>query len=224
MSAPSDDEPLEADSPTSTIETPPATLDDLFRDLLLTFLYVIPLIGGEAVGVWLSWNAAGRLGVTVFALLVSLAWGAYRVRGGRAPISGWRAKLDLLVLAAGSAIAHLGVVAQFTGFALAWVFADPITGYDLLTYGMLVAGVGGVGIVYGMQVGASGSPTGPGGSLKYNPESRRFAVFFAVFGFPAWAVLSLPIGIVIYGSGILGLLVVGGVQIVRRVLKCLPWA
>src|SRR5437588_2147142 len=85
-------------------------------------------------------------------------------------MTGWRAKLDWCLMMVGGVVASVGLFAQLAGFALAFLFGDPITGDLLLSRGFWVAGLGGAGLVYGMQVDAGGSVAYPGGPVTYTPN------------------------------------------------------
>src|SRR5438874_40241 len=135
-------------------------------------------------------------------------------------MTGWRAKLDWCLMMIGGVVASVGLFAQLAGFALAFLFGDPITGDLLLSRGFWVAGLGGAGLVYGMQVDAGGSVAYPGGPVTYTPSKRRRpAALFAVVGTPLWGVLSLPLGIIFYGVLLVGLCVMGCVCVLRRTAK-----
>jgi hypothetical protein len=115
---------------------------------------------------------------------------------------------------------HVGLLMQVTGFFFAFASDNPILGDRLLNAGFCVAGLGGAGLVYGMQVGAGGSVPYPGGPWSYTPPERRWpTAVFAVAGTPLWGVLSLPLALLLYLLAGIGWAVVG----VHRVLRlCRP--
>jgi hypothetical protein len=124
-------------------------------------------------------------------------------------MAGWRDRLDWWAAMTGVLVANVGVFTQAAGFAVAFLFGDPITGYRLLMGGFWVAGLGGAGLAYAMLVDAGGSAEHPWGLVTYHPPGRRWpAALVAVLGTPFWAVLSLPVGILLYGVLMAGL---GGV-------------
>jgi hypothetical protein len=136
-------------------------------------------------------------------------------------MTGWRARLDWIVMVVGAVIAHVSLFAQLAGFAFAFLFDDPITGDLLLDYGFWVAGLGGAGLVYGLAVDAGGSVAYPGGPLTYTPPKRRWPVaLYALAGTPLWAGLSLPLGIMCYGVLLVGFCVIGCLRVLRLIRHC----
>jgi hypothetical protein len=134
----------------------------------------------------------------------------------------WRRRLDWSVMTAGGIVAHAGVFTQAAGFAVAFLFGDPLTGYQLLMGGFWVAGLGGAGLAYGMTVEAGGSREHPWDPVTYHPPRRRWpAALLAVLGTPLWAVLSLPAGILLYGVLVVGLCTIGGLRAFHLARRCL---
>lgn len=124
-----------------------------------------------------------------------------------------RTKLDWCVVMVGGVAASTGLLAQVAGFALAFLFDDPITGDLLLDRGFWVAGLGGAGLVYGMLVGAS-TP----------PKDRWLAALLAVGGTPLWGVLSLPLVLmpfILFGLIPVVLCVERGLRVLRRTGLCI---
>jgi hypothetical protein len=138
----------------------------------------------------------------------------------------WPARIDLGVQFVGAAVASLAAAAQLAGLVLGLSDGDPITGDRLFAAGFWVAGVGGAGVAYGLQVRAGGSVPHPGGPLTYMPPARRWpATLWAACGIPLWAVLSLPLAALLYGGLIVGIPIVGCVKLVglvkaRRTRRC----
>jgi hypothetical protein len=129
----------------------------------------------------------------------------------------WPARADLAVQVAGGVVATLGAAAQAVGLALGLGAGNPVLGERLLTAGFWAGGIGGAGLVYGIGVGAGGSVSYPGGPLGYTPPARRWpSILWAACGIPLWAVLSLPLAVLLYGILAVGGLVVGCVWLVRR--------
>lgn len=135
-------------------------------------------------------------------------------------MNGWQARVDRCVMWLGTVVANVGVLAQFAGFALAFVLDDPISGYAWIQRGWWIAGLGGAGIVYGIKADAGGSVEYPGGPVTYHPPACRWpAAIGALIGVPMWGVLSFPIGIMLYGTLIVGGCALGCVrafQLARR--------
>jgi hypothetical protein len=128
----------------------------------------------------------------------------------------WRARLDLCVMLLGGIVAHVGLVAQVGGFVLAFLLGDPITGYRWLTHGFWIAGLGGAGMVYGMNVDAGTPGRYEGGRVTYERPARRWvAALWSIALTPLWGVLSLPLGLLFYTILIVGGLVFGAVELVR---------
>ena len=114
-------------------------------------------------------------------------------------------KFDAVVSWLGFGVGNLGFLVQVAGLAITFVFDRPIIGYQCLTAGFWIAGLGGAGIAYGLQVDAGGSVKQQGGPWTYEPPKSRWpAAVWSIGLFPVWAVLSLPLGILIYGGLILG--------------------
>lgn len=131
-------------------------------------------------------------------------------------LAGWRARIDCWVRLAGILVANLGLAAQAGGFVLAYLLEDPISGYAWLERGFWLAGIGGAGMAYGAQVDAGGSVKVQCGPVTYEPPARRWpAALSAIFGIPIWAVLSLPIGILLYGILAAGAVILGAIQLAR---------
>jgi len=131
----------------------------------------------------------------------------------------WPARADLTVQVAGGAVASVGAAVQLVGLVLGLGAGDPILGTWLLSAGFWAGGVGGAGLVYGLLVGAGDSVPCPGGPLTYTPPARRWpSVVWAICGTPLWAVLSLPLAVLLYGALVEGGVVVGCVRLARRTL------
>src|SRR4051812_6800115 len=90
------------------------------------------------------------------------------------PRAGRYARLDRWIRAAGVVVLHVGMVGQLAGFLFVFALGDPIFGDWLLNAGFWVAGWGGAGLVYGMQVDAGGSVPYPGGPWSYTQPERRW--------------------------------------------------
>jgi hypothetical protein len=136
----------------------------------------------------------------------------------RDSLTTWRAKLDWWVKVAGILVVNAGLAAQAAGFTLAFLGGDPIAGDAWLGRGFWLAGLGGAGLAYAIQVDAGGSVKQRGGTLTYEPPERRWpAALWSIVGTPVWAVLSLPLGILLYGILAVGLLVFGCLGLVRLI-------
>src|SRR3954465_3897730 len=93
--------------------------------------------------------------------------------GNLEALRGWRGRFDVGVKVTGIVLAHAGIVAQVAGFALAFLWAEPTTGEAWLEGGFGLAGLGGAGIVYGIEVDAGGSIKKMGGPFTYELLARR---------------------------------------------------
>lgn len=134
----------------------------------------------------------------------------------RDALTTWRARLDSSVKFAGILVVHAGLAAWAAGFALAYLGDDPIAGNAWLGRGFLLAGLGGAGLAYAVQVDAGGSVKQQGGTPTYEPPERRWpAALWALAGIPLWGVLSLPLGALLYGVLVAGLLGIGCIKLVR---------
>jgi hypothetical protein len=135
-------------------------------------------------------------------------------------MTGWRAKLDQCIMAAGMIVASAGFLAQVAGFALTFLFDMPIEGEVWLVRGTWLAGFGGAGLYYGIKVDTGGSMRYPGGPVTYEPPARRWPIALIAIGLtPLWGVLSLPIGIMFYGVLLIAGPVYGVMWLVQRLRR-----
>jgi hypothetical protein len=106
----------------------------------------------------------------------------------------WRNRLDWSIMVTGTAIAHVGVVTMLAGFALAFLFRDPIAGLLYLERGFWLAGLGGAGFVYWFAIDWSESAHLPTNPKTHTLLKRRWpAVLAAIIGTPVWGALSIPL-------------------------------
>jgi hypothetical protein len=139
-------------------------------------------------------------------------------------MNNWRGRIDTCVFGLGGLIATVGVFAQFAGFGFTYLGDDPISGELLLLRGFWIAGLGGAGLYYGVQVGAGGSVAYPGGPVTFEPSARRWSTALIAIGLiPIWSVLSLPLGIIFYTVLIVGGCAFGCLELVRLTRRCGRW-
>lgn len=135
-------------------------------------------------------------------------------------MGGWHSKLDQCVLFGGVVVAHVGLIAEVAGFALTFWLDDPIAGEKWLVRGFWIAGLGGAGLYYGIKVDAGGGPKYPGGPPTYEPPPRCWPHALIALGLtPLWAVLSLPLGVMVYGLLLIGGSLYGVVLLIGRVRR-----
>lgn len=129
----------------------------------------------------------------------------------------WPARFDAVVQFVGGAVAFLGGLAQLVGVVVGLGFDEPVAGERWIASGLWAGMAGGAGLVYGLQVGAGGKVSYPGGPVTYTPPKRRWpAVLWSVVLAPAWGVLSLPLATLMSGLLLLGACVFGSVWVYKR--------